>query len=104
LLVLDLQRFNFSSRLRLEVKLTFKMVANDPSPNTTTQKEEFQPPPKFDAEGEAERGVPTDDISNIALEGKSEDVCVDCEKAHLPQRIVICHDGTWMLPDGAIGE
>ncbi len=74
------------------------MAANDPLPDTTTQKEEFQP------EGEAESGVPTEDFSDTTLEGKTEDVCVDCEKAHLPQRLVICHDGTWMLPDGAIGE
>lgn len=80
------------------------MAANDPLPDTTTQKEEFQTPPKFDAEGEAESGVPTENFSDITLEGKTEDVCVDCETAHLPQRIVICHDGTWMLPDGAIGK
>jgi hypothetical protein len=99
-----LQRVNFSSQLRFEVKLTLKMAANDPLPDTTAQKEGFQPPPKFDAEGEAESGVSTEDFSDITLEGKTEDVCVDCEKAHLPQRIVICHDGTWMLPDGAIGK
>ncbi|KAE8449830.1 hypothetical protein EG329_007307 [Mollisiaceae sp. DMI_Dod_QoI] len=77
------------------------MAANDPLPDVTIQ-EEDQPPLKFDAEGEAESGVPTEDFSDITLEGKTDDVCVDCEKAHLPQRLVICHDGTWMLPDGAI--
>lgn len=57
----------------------------DPSPDTTTLKEKFQPPPKFDAEGEAEGGVLTGDLSDITLEGKIEDVCMDCEKAHLPR-------------------
>jgi hypothetical protein len=103
LLVPDLHCFNFSSRVRLEVKLTFKMAAYDPLPGTTTQ-EQFQPPPKFDAEGVAERGIPTEGCSDITLEGKIEDVCADCERVHLPQRLVICHDGTWMLPDGAIGK
>lgn len=81
------------------------MAAVDPSPGSETQKEEFQPPPKPDkeAEGETESGVLTDGSSSVTLEDKIEDVCADCEKAHIPQRIVICHDGTWMLPDGAIG-
>ncbi len=85
------------------LNFTFEMAANDPLPDVTIQ-EEDQPPLKFDAEGEAESGVPTEDFSDITPEGKTDDVCVDCEKAHLPQRLVICHDGTWMLPDGAIGK
>lgn len=80
------------------------MAANDQLPATITQKEELQTLPKLDAEVEAESGVSTEDFSDIAPEGKTADVCVDCGKAHLPQRLVICHDGTWMLPDGAIGK
>ena len=80
------------------------MAANDPTPDTTAQKVESLIPPKPDAEGEAESGVLTDCDSGITLEGKTDDVCADCEKAHLPQRLVICHDGTWMLPDGASGR
>jgi hypothetical protein len=80
------------------------MAATESLPDTTTQKEETKTPPKFNAEVEGESGVPTEDFSDIALGGKTEDVCIDCEKAHLPQRLVICHDGTWMLPDGAIGK
>jgi len=79
------------------------MAATDPLPDTTAQKEESQPPPKSEVECEAESGVSTE-TSDIPLEPKTEDLCVDCEKAHLPQRLVIFHDGTWMLPDGAIGK
>ncbi len=77
------------------------MDANDPLPDTTAQKEEPQPPPKSQAECDAESGVSTE-TSDFSLEPKTN-LCVDCEKAHLPQRLVVCHDGTWMLPDGAIG-
>lgn len=80
------------------------MAANDLLPDTTTQKEELSPQPKPNADGEAESGVPTEVGSDVTFEDKTEDVCVDCEKAHLPQRLVICHDGTWMLPDGTIGK
>ncbi len=79
------------------------MAAHDPLLDTTMQKGDSQPRSKSDAEGKAESGVPAEDVSHMTLEGK-DDVCADCEKAHLPRRIVICHDGTWMLPDGAIGE
>jgi hypothetical protein len=80
------------------------MAANDPLPDLATQKEEVQPSPKSDPEGKAESGVSTGHLSDITLEGQAGDVCADCDKAHLPQRVVICHDGTWMLPDGAIGK
>jgi hypothetical protein len=80
------------------------MAANYQLPDNTTQNEEYQHPLKFDTGGEAESGACTKDFPGIALEGKTKDVCMDCEKAHLPQRIVICHDGTWMLPDGTIGK
>jgi len=49
------------------------MAANDPLPDTTIQ-EEFQPPPKSDAERGAESGVPTKDFSDITLEGKTDDL------------------------------
>jgi hypothetical protein len=79
------------------------MATHDLAPNTTTQ-EEVQTTSKPESGSKAGIEVPTEEFSDVALEGKTEDVCVDCEKAHLPQRIVICHDGTWMLPDGAIGK
>ncbi|KUJ07614.1 uncharacterized protein LY89DRAFT_691686 [Mollisia scopiformis] len=80
------------------------MAAKDTLPYITTHREESQGSAKVDIESEAEGRVPTGEFSDVTLEGKSEDVCADCEKAHLPQRLVICHDGTWMLPDGAIGS
>lgn len=80
------------------------MATNDVAPDPTTERDELQEPQRLESDGKAGTEAPTEDFSEITLESKTEDVCVDCEKAHLPQRIVICHDGTWMLPDGAIGE
>ena len=80
------------------------MATNDLLPDNTAQKEALQPLPKADADGEAESELPTKDFLDITLGGKTDDTCLDCGNAHLPQRIVICHDGTWMLPDGAIGK
>lgn len=82
------------------------MAQSDPVLNIATQTEDpaSQTPPKVNVSGEPESGIPTKDFSNVNLEDRTENVCVDCEKSHLPKRLVICHDGTWMLPDGAIGE
>ncbi len=79
------------------------MASNGPYPDYTSLEQTHHTASRPASDNEDEDVLRTPG----ALESTSEceeEVCMDCEKKHIPRRLVICHDGTWMLPDGAIGK
>jgi hypothetical protein len=69
------------------------------SPDTSSESISFAPT----TDDEIPSILLTSDSPSGAVAPEWSGVCVDCGQEHSPQRLVICVDGTWMLPDGAIG-
>ena len=48
--------------------------------------------------------IPSVEHSEQATEFDGPTRCSDCRQTHHSRRLVVCIDGTWMVPDGSMGQ